>query len=310
MKVRVLCTEGQGRFVENDYDCPDQFDDGIIVQAVMTGVCTSDVAMMQGDFGPLPLHMQGHEGLGQVIAVGKNIFTDIKEGDYVATRGEPAYADRYPVREGEYVRVPEAHPRYIIEPVACGINVVLGDLTEIQGRSYAADNPKLLIIGSGFLAYVAYKTLKNLDIDMTIDVVGNSNRDIWQEENVNLISEPNTDYEVIINLKEEHTWLTTPGIIRENGCLVDAVARSISKKESENLLWQAVTTVRPSPRKSLFLECMELAVEWINTGKLNVDNFWTKGYNRDTNWQQAFEDSSNRPEHYSRAYIYWTNNGN
>ena len=26
--------------------------------------------------------------------------------------------------------------------------------------------------------------------------------------------------------------------------------------------------------------------------------------------QQAFEDSSNRPEHYSRAYIYWTNNGN
>ena len=139
MKVRVLCTEGQGRFVENDYDCPDQFDDGIIVQAVMTGVCTSDVAMMQGDFGPLPLHMQGHEGLGQVIAVGKNIFTDIKEGDYVATRGEPAYADRYPVREGEYVRVPEAHPRYIIEPVACGINVVLSDLTEIQGRSYAAE---------------------------------------------------------------------------------------------------------------------------------------------------------------------------
>ena len=82
MKVRVLYTEGHGRFVEQDYDCPDQFDNGIIVQGVMTGVCTSDVAMMQGEFGPLPLHMQGHEGLGQVIEICNNI-KDVEIGDFV-----------------------------------------------------------------------------------------------------------------------------------------------------------------------------------------------------------------------------------
>ena len=206
---------------------------------------------------------------------------------------------------GEFVKVPEAHPRYIIEPVACGINVVLGDLTEIQGRSYASDNPKLLIVGTGFLAYVAYMTLKNLDVEMAIDVIGNSNKDMWQAEGVELKAKPDVGYEVIINLKEEHNWFEADGIIKENGCLIDAVGRSISKRESENLLWKAVTTTRPSPRKSGFLECMELAVEWIQNGKLNVDNFWTKGYNRNTEWHQAFADGANRPAGYSRGYIKW-----
>lgn len=303
--TRILATTGQGNFIETSYECPDSIDDGIIVKNIMTGVCTSDIAMMKGEFGPLPLNMQGHEGLGQVIAVGKNTFTKIKIGDYVATRGEPAYADQYPVREGEYVRVPEAHPRYIIEPVACGINIVLGDLVEIQGRSYAADKSKLLIVGSGFLAYVAYKTLKNTDVEIIVDVVGSSNRAVWQAEGVELLDKPKTGYEVIVNLKEEHNWFENSDIINNNGCLIDAVGRLISKKESENLLWRAVTTTRPSPRKSSFLECMELAVEWIQSGELNVDTFWTKGYNRDTEWSQAFADGANRPPGYSRGYIKW-----
>jgi threonine dehydrogenase-like Zn-dependent dehydrogenase len=249
--------------------------------------------------------MQGHEGLGLVVKVGKNVFSKVEVGNFVATRGEPAYADYYPVKDGEFVIVPEANPRYIIEPVACGINVVLGDLGEIQGRSYATDNPKLLIVGSGFLAYVAYKTLKNVNVEMVIDVVGSSNQDIWQAEGVQLLNRPNKGYEVIINLKEEHKWFEDSDIINNNGCLIDAVGRSISKRESENLLWKAVTTNRPSPRKSGFLECMELGVEWIRDGKLNVDSFWTKGYNRNIQWQQAFEDGNNRPKNYSRGYITW-----
>lgn len=302
---KVLVTTGQGFFEEKEYVCPVNFDDGIIVKNIMTGVCTSDIAMMQGEFGPLPLEMQGHEGLAQVLQVGSNVFSDIKVGDFVATRGEPAYADLYPVRDGEFVKVPEAHPRYIIEPVACGINIVLGDLVEIQGRSYAHDNFKLLIVGSGFLAYVAYKTLQNINLNIKVDVVGKSNKDLWQAEGVELLERPSTEYEVIINLKEEHSWFETNGIIKENGCLIDAVGRNISKKESENLLWKAVNTTRPSPRKSGFLSCMELAVEWIKDGKLNVDKFWTRGYNRKDEWHQAFADGLNRPSNYSRGYIIW-----
>lgn len=308
MRTRVLATTGTGKFEETLFEFTGD-DDSIVVQNVMTGVCTSDIAMMSGDFGPLPLHMQGHEGLGKVISIGKNVYTTVAVGDYVATRGEPAYADYYPVRDGEFVVVPAAHPKYILEPVACGINVILGDLIELEGRFTASDNPKLLILGSGFLAYVAYKTIKLHQIDVDIDVVGSSNRDIWKAEGVELKSKPSTGYEAVVVLKDSDA-LEEPSIINTNGLVIDAVGRAVSKKESENLLWKAITTVRPSPRKALFLECMQLAEKWITDGELNVEKFWTKSYNRDTEWQQAFADGLNRPAGYSRGYIVWNNNGN
>lgn len=302
---RLLHTQGQGYFEESQYPEP-QFDaDTILVKNIMTGICTSDVAMMMGEFGPLPLHMQGHEGLAQVISVGSNVNQTVKVGDYVATRGEPAYADRYAVKQGQFVVVPEAHPKYIIEPVACGINIVESEFMEVKGRSITLKNPKLLIIGSGFLAYVVYKTLRLNNTAYQIDVVGSSNQEAWQQENVTLRDQPDSHYEVVIVLKEGIDFLARPEIINENGLLIDAVGRSISKRESENLLWRAVTTSRPSPRKPRFDLCMEQAVEWIQNGDLHVDRFWTRAYNRDTEWRQAFQDSANRPLNYSRGYIVW-----
>jgi threonine dehydrogenase-like Zn-dependent dehydrogenase len=305
MKTKLLATQGHGYFYETEYECPENFDNGIIVKNIMTGVCTSDVAMMKGEFGPLPLHMQGHEGLGRVINVGSNVYQNVKVGDCVATRGEPAYADYYPVKDGHFVVVPEADPKYIIEPVACGINIVEGELMEIKGRSLTLHNPKLLIIGSGFLAYISYKTLQLNNIAYQIDVIGKSNHDIWEKENVVLKDRPDKNYEVVIVLKEGIAFLEDPELINENGLLVDAVGRSISKKESENMLWRAVTTSRPSPRKPMFDLCMKQAVEWIESGKLNVDKFWTRSYNRTTEWQHAFQDGMNRPRDYSRGYIVW-----
>ena len=164
---RVLVTVGEGSFREDTFELPEITSTEICVRNVMTGVCRSDIDMMNGEFGPLPLHMQGHEGLGQVIKVGSDV-SDVRVGDYVATRGEPAYADYYNVRAEEYVYVPEADPKYIIEPVACGINCVSDTITELQGRALAEDNPKLLIIGSGFLAYVAYQTLQHYQIGFEI----------------------------------------------------------------------------------------------------------------------------------------------
>ena len=77
MQVKVLATTGKGEFLEIDYTLPELQPDEILVKAVMTGVCRSDIDMMQGEFGPLPLDMQGHEGLGQVVDVGAEV-TDVK----------------------------------------------------------------------------------------------------------------------------------------------------------------------------------------------------------------------------------------
>ena len=301
---RILATKGHGVFYETTYERPPCGDDEISVVSIMTGVCRSDIDMMSGNFGPLPLHMQGHEGLGQVIEIGKNI-TDVEIGDFVATRGEPAYADEYNVRRTEYVPVPEAHPRYILEPVACGINIVQQPMCEIAERS--GPGKRLLILGSGFLAWVAYNTLLLNHLDFKIDVMGRSNVELWGDK----LQQHFCDdiwYDVVIDLSGGDTVFTAD--ILNNEALVVFGAQKTVTTDFSKLLWRACTMIFPSPRTDRFYECMRDAAYWIENGDINVDSFWTKGYNRDTEWQQAFSDGVNRPHAYSRGYIKWIDHGN
>ncbi len=298
MKVRLLHTTGNGKFDEIVWDKPTPSENEIEVKAVLTGICRSDIDMMEGNFGPLPLSMQGHEGLGQVTKVGSNL-TGVKIGDYVATRGEPAYADFYNVRENEYVVVPYADPKYILEPVACGINVVVQPYDQIILRS--GNHKRCLILGSGFLSWIVYNTLKILDIKfMDIDVVGNHNKELWGD----VLSETyQGTYDVVIDLSSRTNILEDIDYSNE-ALLIFGVQKNIST-DFGNLLWKACTVVFPSPRAEKFITSMVYAEKWITLNKITIDNFWSKSYNRDTEWIQAFEDSLNRPEHYNRGYIKW-----
>jgi D-arabinose 1-dehydrogenase-like Zn-dependent alcohol dehydrogenase len=299
MKVRCLQTTGQGFFEEVDYDVPPIQSDEIRVKAVLTGVCRSDIDMMLGQFGPLPLHMQGHEGIGQVVEVGEDLVNIIKVDDFVATRGEPAYADFYNVKSKEFVVIPEPDPKYILEPVACAVNIIYQPMEEIAKRS--GTNKRLLIIGSGFLASVAYEVLNIKSLDFEIDVIGSHNKDIWGNR---LLTSTDKSYDVVIDLNGNHE-LGTAINLNNNALIIDAVGKAVNVKEAQSQLWKACTTVRPSPRNDGFHQCMIDAEYWIRIGRINVDNFWTKCYNRDVEWQQAFADGANRPKGYSRGYIKW-----
>jgi hypothetical protein len=285
--VRALVTDGNGAFYESTYVIPEINDGDILVKAAMTGVCRSDIAMMQGDFQLLPASMHGHEGLGINVAT----------GEYVATRGEPAYADYYVARKGTYVTVPELDPKYIIEPVACGVNIILNSLDEFKKR----DGGRLCIIGTGFLAKVVHQTLTNLDLHFDIDVVGSSNIKYWHL----LLHKPaDCEYDVIIDLSEHNTLRQAN--VAENALIIMAAEKlSAYTTTFGNWLWKNVTMCFPSPRSEKFLPSMKLAVTHIESGKLNVDNTWTCGYNRNTEWKQAFADAVNRPAGYNRGYIKW-----
>lgn len=286
--VRALTTDGKGTFFESTYTIPELHEGDILVKAAMTGVCRSDIAMMQGEFQLLPASMHGHEGLGINVAT----------GEYVATRGEPAYADYYVARKDTYVTVPELDPKYIVEPVACGINVVLNSLEELKKRQ----NTNLVILGSGFLARVAHQTLKILKLEFNIDVVGHSNKDYWSDL---LIEHPKSyEYDVVIDLSEKNTLEIVN--IAENGLIIMAAEKSTGMLTSfGDWLWKNVTMQFPSPRAKTFIQAMHLAVTWTELEKLNLDNIWTRSYNRTNEWKQAFEDAVNRPNGYSRGYIKW-----
>jgi D-arabinose 1-dehydrogenase-like Zn-dependent alcohol dehydrogenase len=298
--VKLLRTYGDGKFVEEDWIKPEPTDSEIEVKALMTGVCRSDIDMMMGNFPTLPASMSGHEGLGLVTKVGDNML-NVKIGDIVATRGEPAYADYYNVRAKEFVVVPDADPKYILEPVACGVNLVNQNLDLIRGKSHK----RCLIIGSGFLAWVAYHTIKLEYLRFeSIEVWGNSNKSMWSNEKV-LVSEPAyKKYDVIIDIRE-HDLVLKRQLLETGGIWIIAAEKEPITTKFSELLWNANTILFPSPRQPLFYDSMSKANLWVKTNNLKVDNFWTRCYNRNTEWQKAFADGLDRPNGYSRGYIKW-----
>lgn len=297
MMVKILTTKGKGKFHEETWEKPEPNPWQIEVESIFTGVCRSDIDMMTGKFDLLPIHMSGHEGLGRVTKVGRHI-TDVRIGSLVATRGEPAYADFYNVLQDQYVEVPEAHPRYILEPVACGINIVEQALDSIKQRQ--GKNKKLLILGSGFLAWVAYNRLLVHNLDFDIDVLGSANLDLWGDK---LLLGTSDYYDVIIDLSGR-TDVFDNVMYSENALIIMGAQKQVTT-DFRGMLWKAVTMVFPSPRNPNFYYCMKESEKMITNGDLEVDSFWTRGYNRTTEWQKAFEDSLHRPEGYSRGYIKW-----
>ena len=298
MQTRILYTEGKGHFAEGTIDIAPVTDNQIRVKSKMTGVCRSDIDMMNGNFGPLPLNMQGHEGLGEVISVGGNV-NDVTVGDYVATRGEPAYADYYNADVGTYVKVPSLDPKYIVEPVACGLNVVMQEEMQFEARNNK--DAKLCIIGSGFLAWVVYQYL-NANYFFKIDVIGNSNKELWGDK---LTTTFDKDYDIVIDLQTRDEVFKMD-LLKPQGLIILGAEKTKGITTNfDKLLWNAVTMVFPSPRQKDFVRCMRTAVKMIESGQLNVDNFWTKSYNRDNEWQSAFAEGNDRKPGYSRGYIEW-----
>lgn len=304
MKVRLLTTDGKGNVDEIEWHKPEIADNEIEVKAAMTGICRSDIDMIQGKFPLLPAHMHGHEGLGVVTKVGKSVRQIVNEGDYVATRGEPAYADYYNSKEGQFVVVPEIAPKYILEPVACGLNLIDQDLRAIANKS--GDNKKLLILGSGFLAWCAYHNITQSHIHFgTIEVVGSSNKDLWNQYNVLVNSPTYGQYDVIIDIKEDNRVMDHNMLADEGVWVIACVKNNPINTNFETLLWKAVSIILPSPRSSQFYSSMTLARDWIKNGRLNVEKFWTKGYDREKEWRKAFNASMSREGNFGRAYLVW-----
>ena len=300
--VRLLYTTGNGAFVEDlNYVLPPLQCNEIKVKAIKTGVCRSDIDMMQGKFGPLPTNMQGHEGLGQVIDAGCEVDKSII-GAYVATRGEPAYADEYNVRDREYVVVPGCGEEYILEPVACGINCIMQPMQQKLFNKFT--NPKIAIVGSGFLAKIVYKTLSILYPDWNdISVLGRANPEYWSNNGITLQYDFDSEYDIIIDLKDTARTFNVD-CMKPQGLVIMASTKKGGIK-LDNFLWKAVTVVFPSPRADTFYTSMVKARDWIHQGYIDTTNFWTCGYDRDTEWRKAFKDGKDRPKGYGRGFIEW-----
>ena len=179
------------------------------------------------------------------------------------------------------------------------LSALLDEESQFEKRN--AKGAKLLIIGSGFLAWVVYQYL-NAHYFFEVDVLGKSNKELWGDK---LKDSLDNTYDIVIDLNTRDE-VFTQDLVTEQGLIVLGAEKSNGiTTRFEKLLWNAVTVIFPSPRQKNFKRCMEMAVKMIETGALNIDEFWSKGYDRLTEWEDAFEESNNRKTGFNRGYIEW-----
>ena len=295
--VRTLHTTGLGVYKEVDWNKPDITGDQIEVKARMTGICRSDIDMMTGNFPVLPLGVQGHEGLGEIVKVGKNVL-DVRVGDFVATRSDAAYADYYNAGHNEYVRVPEIDPKYILEPIACGVNAA-------RKINDVLPNGNILLIGSGFLATVIYDTLQERN---QVHVVGNANADFWDSKNplyckrFKSLDEISEQYDYILDVKEDPLTLEANFVAPGAHYVVVAEKNPAVHSTFSKALWNSTTFYFPSPRVGNFIDSMRRALYMVENNEYDPRFVWTHEYKRE-DFKRAFHEGLNRPKGYSRGYI-------
>jgi len=297
MKVNQYYTTGKMDICRQEYDKPEHAIDQIEVQSIYTGVCSSDVAMYKGEFPLLPTDMHGHESLGKVTAIGAGIF-NVDVGDYVATRGEPAYAERYNAPQGTFVRVPEAKPKYIIEPVACAINIA-------KSVGSIGANKSVCIIGTGFLARVLYQYIK-FNLNTNIDVIGKSSMDFWEEQsNVIVMDRPSREYDIVFDLSSNPKYFENINVKPNGHYVVGADKSTPVSTDFSKFLWNNIKIHCPSPRDENFLECMKIGVMLVREGCIEVADMWTHSYNS-MHVSIAFAENINKKPGMGRSYIEWS----
>jgi hypothetical protein len=145
-----------------------------------------------------------------------------------------------------------------------------------------------------------YLKIKNYHFDIT--VLGNHNKQFWGDK---LTNNAEGVFDVIIDLNNRSEVFDRDMFNAEALLILAAEKTDSIRTNFAHLLWNAVTVGFPSPRNKKFIECMREAVDFISTGQLDVSKFWTKGYNRSTEWRDAFADAVNRTNGYARGYIDW-----
>lgn len=307
MKVQAFYTTGNRDIVEWIYDKPEPAQGQVEVKTLMTGICSSDAAMYEGKFQLLPKEIQGHEGLGVVTKITRGAKDasgkHIDVGDIVATRGEPAFADFYNAKASDSIIVPDAKPKYLLEPVACAMNI-------FEKYLIAYGRGDILILGSGWLSMVIVTLLRDMERNEKITVVGHANRDFWPTMNATLV--PTADFlqkdyapwENVIDLSDR------PELFRPNTWAENAVVIVGAEKQSPistnfgDILWKNVEMYFPSPRDENFGKRMEDAKTEVESGLIDVSSMWTHEFRRGR-VEDAFNTACSRPEGFKRAYLVW-----
>ena len=304
MKTKIFHSFGGETINDYDFDLGEMRPDQILIKTKYTGICRSDIDQYTGKI-EIPYGCFGHESVGEVISVGADI-TEFKVGDFVASRDDLAYSPYFYATEPNTTRVPELSTKYIIEPVACSVNIANQIL---YFWNHHADMTRILIVGSGFVSNLAAQYLKHIMPKLSIHVIGNHNEEQWNRIGAKFVTFDTCDtYDVILELsgKQENYELVT-NVANDNAHIY--LAASFNQSVHTTFwkpLWKNLQYSFPSPRSKSFPIIMKRTPELIEQGVLDVDWVWTNAYDA-TDYKQAFAESLHRngDSNFIRSFLVW-----
>lgn len=308
-KTRLLHSFEKDSISEYIWDRPRMEDNQIEIKTIFCGICRSDIGAYKrweempfdGEIGHF-----GHEGLGRVTNIGKDVKVNVNIGDYVATWSDPAYADYYYAKENEFVIIPEPDPKYILQPIASAVNIAKKSLIQNSNNLNAA---KFLLLGSGFMSFIVARVLEKYEVKFT--VCGSSHKNIWKDKfNIDLQKIDNqleNSFDCVIDLTSKaENFIKIINICKNEGviCYASTPYTPVTTNFFETC-WKCHTWIFPSPRNSDFNEIMAETRDMISEGYLDTDWMWSKFYDRNdlSQVKQGFIDGSERKNDYIRGYI-------
>lgn len=321
MKVNGFYFGGDGnksqRVIRHSYDKPEPKPNEIEVKMLKTGICSTDIDMYYGRFGPLHAEIQGHEGLGRVT---KSNLPGVEVGELVATRSDGAFYDHLNSRPGEFVRIPDSSSKYIIEPVACAINMVHEFDYIVQPKASWSKHSKeynIAIRGSGFLAKIINEEfqVRNTVLPEDYNVYVNSSHfdRYWKCEfdsafrtyKYEYFDEYSSNFDAFFDLSKEDTTDMISYVKDGDGLVCFGAPK---KYVNWNLLlWKSLRLSTPSPRSTNFLEFMKISVDRMQHfySSSLINSLWDMEVGID-NVEEFFYNTVEDPNRrFNRAYINW-----
>lgn len=323
IKTRTIHCFGKNDIREVIWDRPEMSDDQIECKILFCGQCRSDIGnfmaaeRMPYSDGNNPdgkIGTWGHEGLSIVTRKGRNI-KNVPIGAFVATWSDPAYADYYYAKENEFVIVPEASPKYILQPVASAVNIAEKTMDMLrnisQDGSEISPRTPILLLGSGFMSFVVFQILKKYQYELV--VCGSSHKSIWKDkfgiELQNVDAQEENSFGCVIDLTSKSENFDKIIKICKNEGLICYASTPYSPVTTNffETCWKCHTWIFPSPRNSDFNEIMAKTRDYIMEGFLDTEWMWSKGYDRENmdEVRQGFIDGVERKGDYIRGYIKW-----
>ncbi|UQN13764.1 alcohol dehydrogenase AdhP [Gulosibacter sp. ACHW.36C] len=190
IKAAVVTAFQQPLSVETNYELPEPGPNQALVKLVTSGVCHTDLHAAEGDWPvkPSPPFVPGHEGVGEVVAVGPGV-TDVKVGDIVGNAWlwsacgaceycetgwetlceqqsnggysvDGSFGDHMIVDTRYAARIPDGADPVEVAPVLCAGVTVLKALKRTEARP----GQWVAITGIGGLGHIAIQYAKALGL--------------------------------------------------------------------------------------------------------------------------------------------------